>query len=148
MQYIQDLPLGFAPENRITMTVRGADNIEDLPAFVAELTRDPGVLAASVSLRKPGDSLATATVPVESAAGAFDEQQRFYRTSVDRAYLPTLDISLVEGRNFDTVDLSGEGRGVLVNEAFVRQAGWSEPLGKHIGSANGDRVIGVVKNFH
>lgn len=146
MQYVEELPLGFAPENRITMTVRGADAIERLPAFVSELMRNTGVNAASVSLRKPGDMLTAATQPVESDDGAFDEELRFYRTSVDANYLATLDVGLAEGRNFNPTDI--EGRGVLVNEAFVKQAGWSEPVGKHIGFAGGDQVIGVVRDYH
>jgi putative ABC transport system permease protein len=149
MQYIQGMPLGFDPQNRLILSVRGADSIERLPAFVSELTREPGIRSASVSLRSPGDILPTATQPVETDEGAF-EAQRFSRTSVDMEYLATLDIELVNGRNFTAEDLASEERRVLVNEAFVKQANWDEALGKYIGSASatGDRVIGVIRDYH
>ncbi|HCN82970.1 MAG TPA: antibiotic ABC transporter permease, partial [Sphingobacteriaceae bacterium] len=39
---------------------------------------------------------------------------------------------------------------VLVNEAFVQQAGWKQPVGEQITSFDGGNytVIGVVKNYH
>jgi putative ABC transport system permease protein len=41
---------------------------------------------------------------------------------------------------------------VLVNEEFVREAGWKNPIGKTVDFLNGNEckltVVGVVKDFH
>ncbi|MEM9921578.1 MAG: ABC transporter permease [Bacteroidota bacterium] len=70
---------------------------------------------------------------------------------VDEDFIPTLNIELAEGRNFD------EARGldslaVIVNEATVRLLGWENPIGQRLMYPGGRResyeVVGVMKDFH
>ena len=69
--------------------------------------------------------------------------------TVDKNYPDMLRFQLKQGISF--ADLKGhsvKGK-ALVNEAFVKLAGWTDPLGKEISSYSGKgEVIGVVKDFH
>lgn len=74
---------------------------------------------------------------------------------VDTDYLSTLQIPIVSGRNFSQQFPADSSNAVLVNETFVREVGWKEPIGQTINSMNlpgwGNRqvsVIGVVKDHH
>jgi putative ABC transport system permease protein len=74
---------------------------------------------------------------------------------IDESYLPTLQLPLVAGRNLSQAFPTDSTASVLVNETFVRAAGWSDPIGKTIDYMNfpnwGDRkvtVAGVVKDYH
>jgi putative ABC transport system permease protein len=79
---------------------------------------------------------------------------QFAYKTIDENYLPLLKIPLIAGRNFSTAFPSDSNSSVLVNEAFVKSAGWKNPIGetvKLITDTNGNRifyVIGVVKDYH
>ncbi len=70
--------------------------------------------------------------------------------TVDAGYLPLLGIPIIAGRNFSPGEPADSGLSVLVNETFVREAAWKEPIGKTIrlpmDSNKLVRVIGVLKD--
>ena len=70
--------------------------------------------------------------------------------TIDPSYLPLLKVPIVAGRNFSSEYPSDSTHSVLVNEAFVKQAGWKQPIGQQIaGSGNQTyTVAGVVKDYH
>ncbi|MEZ0541391.1 ABC transporter permease [Fibrella arboris] len=76
----------------------------------------------------------------------------FTYETVNPSYLPMLNIPVVQGRNF-SVDLPTDStRSVLVNEAFVKEAGWKNPIGQVVNFwySNDEKytVVGVVKDHH
>ena len=73
-----------------------------------------------------------------------------YVYRVDEEYLNTLRMTLKEGRNFIRGNAADVAHGMIVNEAFAREFGWSEPVaGNPMDTAfNGHQVIGVVRDFH
>ena len=69
--------------------------------------------------------------------------------SVDEKFMPLLDMKLTEGRNFSKAIAADAKEGFIVNEAFIQQVGWKNPIGQAIeGFDHKGHVIGVVKNFH
>ncbi len=86
-----------------------------------------------------------------SRANGFDIPVNF--DHIDSDYLPTMKIRLAEGRNFSP-ELPGDSvSSVLVNQAFVKAAGWKgSAIGKTIDFFNGQdanfTIVGVVKNYH
>jgi putative ABC transport system permease protein len=74
--------------------------------------------------------------------------------SVDADYIPTMEIELAAGRNFAAADSSDNRRAILINEAAVRQFGWTPlgAVGKTITELDDHMVektiVGVVKDFH
>ena len=68
----------------------------------------------------------------------------------DDEYIPTLKMELAKGRNFSDTNSSDARRAIIVNEAFVKEYGWTDPIGKRIpGKGFADHeVIGVVKDFN
>jgi putative ABC transport system permease protein len=76
---------------------------------------------------------------------------KFDYEHIDGQYLPTLQIPIVQGRNFSPDFPSDSTHSVLINETFARQAGWRDPIGKTVYFSSRNRkltVIGVVKDFH
>lgn len=72
------------------------------------------------------------------------------QTTIDADVVPTLNLTIVKGENFDPT-LKTETNVVLINEAAFEAMGWTDLDNKNI-QAYGDnetyRVRGVVKNFH
>ena len=110
--------------------------------FKQELLNDPNIV--SVAPRNDGQWGTVAKVSNDSTI-------QFDYETVDEAYLPTLKIPLVQGRNFSPDFPSDSANSVLVNESFVTQAGWKEPIGQTINFWYNNKkynVIGVVKDYH
>jgi putative ABC transport system permease protein len=69
--------------------------------------------------------------------------------SVDEKFIPLLDMKLSSGRSLSDDIPSDKKAGFVVNEAFVKQVGWTKPIGQAIeGFDHKGYVVGVVKNFH
>jgi putative ABC transport system permease protein len=81
-----------------------------------------------------------------------DSTINFSYETVDDQYIPLLKIQLLQGRNFSPDFPSDSAHSVLVNESFVKKAGWKEPLGQTVNFFYNDNekytVIGVVKDYH
>lgn len=66
----------------------------------------------------------------------------------DSAYMQTLGIELVQGRNFDP-RLSTDSQALIINQAMAVKLGLKEPLGQRITNGGGAyTVIGVVRDFN
>ena len=74
----------------------------------------------------------------------------FYINVIDEKYIRVLQMKLIAGRNFEEGSPSDKRRGVIVNEAFVKELGWADAVGKKIPGKNfGDHeIVGVVKDFN
>ncbi|MDB4922263.1 ABC transporter permease [Mucilaginibacter sp.] len=69
--------------------------------------------------------------------------------SIDDKFIPVLNMNLATGRNFSEGMATDKKEGFIVNEAFVQQVGWKNPIGQTIeGFDHKGHVVGVVKNFH
>ncbi len=78
-----------------------------------------------------------------------DKDMEFSFETVDESYLPILKIPIVKGRNFSADLPSDSSHSIIVNEAFVKKAGWKNPLGQQIEFwSKKYQVIGVVKDYH
>ena len=76
----------------------------------------------------------------------------FAYETVDESYLPLLKIPVIKGRNFSKDFPSDSTKSVIVNEAFVKKAGWKNPIGQVVdfwyNKNEKYAVVGVVKNYH
>ena len=77
-----------------------------------------------------------------------------YRTfnlnTIDYDYMNTLKMQFAGGRNFLKDNPSDSRRGIIVNEALVKEYSWTDPIGKRLpGNKFGDHeIIGVVRDFN
>jgi putative ABC transport system permease protein len=68
--------------------------------------------------------------------------------SVDTDFLDLMEMEVLDGRSFNK-DLKSDETKVLVNEAFVRDMGWTDSaVGKRIEFGRQLMVLGVLKNFY
>lgn len=76
--------------------------------------------------------------------------RNFTANLVDADYIQVMGMQVVAGRNFSKDIPSDAVSSIIVNEAWVREYGWDNPIGQRIPGKNFDQheVIGVVKDFH
>jgi putative ABC transport system permease protein len=150
LKYVSEIDLGFNKENLVVL--HHAEAVKNGEALADDMLNARGVVSASWCTSVPptvygGDSF--------SAEGT-DLTFPLNYTMADERYLPTLDIRLIFGRNFDDSN-PGDSMRVMLNESAVRRIGWAldeSVIGKKVTYPNnGDvvpafEVIGVIADFN
>ena len=67
--------------------------------------------------------------------------------SVDKYYMSTLGMKLLEGRNFDD-KLKSDTAAIIINQRMVKEMGFKNPIGERMGNWRMYTVIGVVEDFN
>ena len=139
--YLTTEKLGY-DDNDLVIVHKDFKTHEEAQLFKTELLKDPNVI--NVAPRNGGRWGTLAKISNDSTI-------HFDYETVDEAYLSTLKIPLVQGRNFSTDFPSDSANSVLVNDSFVKQAGWKNPIGQVVNFWYDNKkytVIGVVKDYH
>jgi len=142
MRYVATTPLGFQRENQVMVTIRGTSNFARIPALARELRQNPEILAVAQAEQPPGRFGSSIVSGTNSEGKPFS--LKYATTAVDAAFVGTLGIPIIAGRDFDATVRGG--RQLIVNQAFVRQIGWGDDV---VGQQFMDgRIVGVVPDFH
>jgi len=143
-KYLTNEKLGYDDTNLVGLEL-GGFGITHARAevFKSELKKNPNIIDVA---NKNGGSWGT-------VAKVNGETQIFFAfETVDESYIPMLKIPVVQGRNFSKDFPSDSTHSVLVNEAFVKKAGWKDPIGQEVNFWYNEgekyKVIGVVKDYH
>ena len=138
--YVMEADLGYKYDRIVSINLRATPS--ERMTLIEEVRKLPFVEQAAFSYQYPiwgywGD-------PVR------DEQDKLLFSCrgeyFDENYIPTMQMEIVEGRNFTEQDNAYK---MIVNEEFVRQHGWKvgEAVGKHFYQGGLNEVVGVVRDF-
>ena len=132
--------LGYNDKNIVTLST-GSMKKDKLNFFREELLKNPSVV--KVAARQRGEW--------GTVARAAEKEIDFAMDVVDAGYLQTYEIPLVRGRNFSPELPTDSTKSVLVNESFIKTAGWTDGLGETVDFWYDNRkynIIGVVRDYH
>lgn len=156
LNYLQNKNLGFNREQLAViqlnvpregrLTERVQRGFEIVQQFKGELSRIPGLAGICGTSHDFANGNWTG-VGYTDLDGAY---RNFNLNVVEPEYFTVLQMEFAAGRNFDSNSTADVRRGVIVNEAFVKELKWDDAIGKKIPGRNfGDHeVIGVVKDFN
>jgi putative ABC transport system permease protein len=139
MNYIRTKDLGYKPSEIIKIGVSGDRDYKTLTTYLkSELIKETSI--KSVSYVNDG---------YFNNVQVVNKVFKASHKTIDENFLKTLEIPLISGRNFSSFDKNN----VLVNQAFVKDMGIKDPIGKAVnmdpGGNNSEKVIiGVIKDFH
>jgi putative ABC transport system permease protein len=74
--------------------------------------------------------------------------RQFELNAVDPDFVKTMGIQIVAGRDFLPGSSADDFGGMLVNEALVKEYGWTDPIGKKLPGHFDEQVVGVMKDFN
>ena len=144
VRYMQHKDLGFRQKQMVSMVIPD-DSVARKKALLLKhaLQQDARIAQATTGSR-PDALWSLSSFSVASHGGTRPMSAK--GIPVDEDYLEVLRIPLVAGRNF----APSASRQIIVNEAFVREAGWNEPIGQEVAFSESDvkEVVGVVRDFH
>ncbi|WP_158642812.1 ABC transporter permease [Mucilaginibacter ginsenosidivorax] len=150
LNFIHNKSLGF--DRNEVLTIKNVQVLGNQAlVFRNELKRLQGVENATLSSYVPTgeDRNMTGLFPQLPIDIKQDVLSQFW--PVDENYLSTMQIKLLSGRNFSR-EMSTDSTALIVNEAFVKQFGFKDPLNKPIyrNSIGIEKfhIIGVVKDFN
>ena len=151
MQYVRNKDLGFDKDQVIQFTLNNREQRNKWLVLKNKLEQSPNISNTTTTNSPPGQGVGKNVISIETAEGAMDDRG-IDISIVDYDFFPTLDIKLVEGRNFSPEFSTDTTQAVIVNEAMVKRMNWAKPIGKR-GQLGPDSlppalVIGVVKDFH
>jgi putative ABC transport system permease protein len=154
LNYIQNKDLGFNRQQ--VLIIQHTDALRDhATTFKNELRQISGVQNATMSgylpvnFNRSNDAFFTS--PTLDAKTAMSMQNWI----VDENYVPTLDIKVVQGRNFSSQFLT-DSTGIIINEAAAKFLATKDILNKKLyeikdintKALDEWHVLGVIKNFN
>lgn len=149
LNYIEKMDQGYDQNNVISLFIN-PPMVKKYPVLKQILLDYPDIKSVTSTDAGVGSGSNKSWFNVETDQGM--PQKIFDCALVDHDFIKTLGIKIVKGRDFQQDMPSDTLTGVIVNEAFVNQMGWLEPIGKKIetGNFNGirARVIGVMHDYH
>jgi putative ABC transport system permease protein len=150
LKFEQSKDLGLNKENVVVIanTKRLGNNEE---SFRQELSRQPGVIDASISSSIPtkgnfGDGYVPEAMAADKPLLSDIGLSSFM---VDNDFVPTFKMQILRGRNFSAA--FNDSASVIINETAAKLIGWKDPVGKYLGYPGNDqrfKVVAVVKDFH
>jgi putative ABC transport system permease protein len=149
LHFIQDRNIGLNKDQVLSISLKGAGK-DKAEVLLKELKKDPKVVNASLnSFSFKG----VADITLLPEGFAENELTACPVISVDEEFLKTMQIQLVEGRDFSKDHATDVNEAFIVNEAAVKEFRWKTPknaIGKKVDWAFGKsgKVIGVVKDFN
>jgi putative ABC transport system permease protein len=139
--FLTHYKLGYNDDN-LAIVKTGRIDAKKANLIAEELRKNPAIV--DVAARNGGFRATTAKVDGKEINLAYE--------TVDKEYLPTLQLNLVQGHNFIGENSFDSTISAIVNETFVRTAGWKEPLGKKVDffwdSGRIYNIVGVVKDYY
>lgn len=138
-QWQQEKPWGYNNENTMVVEVPDAASYNTLKNVVEQ---ESGVIGLSGGSHHLGISVRSTIVQFP------DRKMEMRRMDVADNYIETMDLMVVEGRDFRK-DYESDREAVLINEKFAKQMNWADPIGQTFKyDSTSYSVIGVLKDFH
>ena len=152
LQYMQFSDPGFAKEHKLVVDFHFDQEVWERSQLIKQQLADvPGVSEVSLSSSVPGHANRKYVTQLEDNDHTF-QGLMIDAYFVDYSFLEQYDINLIAGRGFSADRASDSTEAMLINEAMVRQLGYSIPeaaLGKRFEQNKRQGVIiGVVEDFH
>lgn len=140
LKYIQTADLGYNKENIVYTSVSGSES----KLFADKLRAQPGVVNVGLSNRHPAYVLSSSSGfrwPGQNP----DEKILIHFMAVDEHYMSTMQMNVIEGREF----LEADTAVVMINHRAKEMMGLDDPIGKSITTFYGDvRIVGLVNDFN
>jgi len=154
LNYIQTKTLGFNKEE--VLIINNAYTLgNQTEVFKQEMLAQPNVESGAVSSFLPTPSARNSYSFFPEGQSFGDKGTNMQYWGIDYDYLKTLDMHIVQGRDFSR-DFPSDSSAIIVNESAVKLLGLSNPIGKRLITVTGEgledriayTIVGVVKNFH
>jgi putative ABC transport system permease protein len=151
IDYVRNKELGFDKDNILLIPIQDTVVQRRISSIKNELLQNPRITKATTSHSVMGINInGGAVMWAEGETGM--KQQAFAIMAVGEDYLKTMDMKLVQGRDFQPGPKADIDDVFIANEAAAKLMGWgNDAVGKTLKWFHAEKdgqVIGVVKDFN
>lgn len=155
VNYMQSKDLGFNDDQILLFNMRGETMRQNANTLKNEISQISAVRGVSVGYGFPGDMFGDGEITVTGT----NTKVKSVLLMADEQYIPTLGLTLLQGRNFNSKLPTDADNAFIINETAVTAMGLQNAksaLGKRISwptwrnsdSLKSGSIVGVVKDFH
>jgi putative ABC transport system permease protein len=142
LSFIRNMDLGFEKANTLIVPLPTEKTAEKRELLKSAFTNVQGIEYVTACSNYPGKGFTSNGYKPEG----LNEAILINVMGGDEDLVSALGLRIVKGRNFSPSLLTDRDK-YLVNETFVRQMNWTDPIGKFIERNVKHEVIGVVSDF-
>jgi putative ABC transport system permease protein len=150
LQYMKNKNPGFQRDGVVNLTLNDPALVANYGVLKDRLLATPHVVSVAGSSNMPGSTFGR--TGVKPIGGSADDFYIMSALTMDSAYLDTLSMKLLAGRNYSPQIATDRTESIILNESAVNALGWraEEAVGKALGTGNNQQrtVVGVVQDFH
>jgi putative ABC transport system permease protein len=156
LQYVLHRDLGFNKDQVLTFHIDNRNVRNQIPALKNQLLQNTAIQGVAAAGNPIGNNdLGGKGYRFQNKDGSFSTATVMAQELMtDADYLPTMDIHLLQGRNFSFNVQSDKFGAALINETLMHKLGWKVAVGKRLQFRIMDTlvlertIIGVVKDFN
>lgn len=151
VKYLQKKNLGFN-KNNIVVIERAYALGKQEGMFRYYLKKNPNILNASLTLSMPGET--TEQMPLYYTIGETRKIAYLTEMAADAEFVETMQMHLIQGKNFDTIEHHDKNWQIIINESASRELGLEKPVGMklhymdNLMKGNELLITGVIKDYH
>jgi putative ABC transport system permease protein len=142
IDFIKDKSLGLNTTNIIDFN-QNQQIGQEYNVFKQRLLQNPNIISVTRTNTGLGKGL-----PITAAYEDNGIKKTYAVTTVDPDFIPTMEIEMLEGRNFSW-EIQGDKKGaIIINETFAKELGLKSVLNTELTLFNSKvKIIGVAKDF-
>jgi putative ABC transport system permease protein len=146
MKFLQNKDLGYNKSQVVVVPTNKSrkEGLQIAQLYRTELMKHPEVKNAAISLYSFNES--------QWIELGFTDDKKVYHGFQFNAVMPeftkTMGLQVLQGRNFSSDNPADVTSSAIVNEAFVKEFGLTDPVGKKLPGKFEQQIIGVVKDFN
>jgi len=156
MQYALHADLGFNKEQTLSFHIDDMNVRNQIASLKTQLLKSPLIESASAAGNPIGNNdLGGHSYSFEQNGVISKDDQMAQELQVDEDFMKTMDIKLLQGRNFSKDMPTDKTGSIIINETLMKTLGWKDAIEKkmrfqrNVNSPFEERmVVGVVKDFH
>jgi putative ABC transport system permease protein len=143
IQMARNIDLGYNNNDLLVINLNTDEVKSKYKVLKEHLKSLPEVKNVSASSQWPGGGfMYNGYIPE-----GFENSILFSALDIDYDYFKTMEMEMVEGRNFDE-SFETDKDAFIVNEALLKKLGWETGVGNIINRNGKHEIIGVVKDFN
>ena len=157
MQYVNNKDLGFNKAQVLTFHIDNMKVRGEIPALKNALLQSPLIESVGVAGNAIGDNYLGGHDFAFEKNGVMQESSSTMAKQlfVDEDFFKTMNIQLLQGRNFSNNMQTDQYGAMIINETLMKQLGYKNGVGKKSEyrvnqsmDKSNRTIIGVVKDFH
>jgi putative ABC transport system permease protein len=159
LNFVQNKNLGYQKDQVLVVESGFSNGPQTRPdELIQQSMRRKQLLKNEIGSLQEIESISVSSFTPAQAFGWYNlgftddqnQNQDFHANFVDADFIPTIGITITQGRNFSDDNPGDLKRAIIVNQALVDDFGWNNPIGQQLPGPEFDdhEVIGVVENFN